>query len=142
MYICCVQNLVHMQRNYKSASKESLFTSSKELSDGHLSAEAFLFPIMKTKYIPENSNYYVTSEGDVYSKNYQGVKGRKHKMRPALSKKGYLYVHLHEKGKHKTMVIHRLVAMAFIPNPCNLPQVSHEDSAIASIIFRRTWKHL
>jgi hypothetical protein len=41
---------------------------------------------------------------------------------------GYMYVSLGI-GPHrrKLMSIHRLVAMAFIPNPENLPEVHHEN---------------
>ena len=41
--------------------------------------------------------------------------------------KGYLRVELCKEGKVKTCRIHRLVAMAFIPNPNNLPEVNHKD---------------
>ena len=30
-------------------------------------------------------------------------------------------------GKPKSFAIHRLVALAFIPNPLSLPQVNHKD---------------
>ena len=40
---------------------------------------------------------------------------------------GYLKVELCKEGKVKTCRIHRLVAMAFIPNPNNLPEVNHKD---------------
>lgn len=40
---------------------------------------------------------------------------------------GYLQVHLCKDGKVKNMFVHRLVAMAFIPNPDNLPVVNHKD---------------
>ena len=40
---------------------------------------------------------------------------------------GYKYVNLCNHCKHKRMSVHRLVAMAFIPNPDNLPQVNHKD---------------
>ena len=44
------------------------------------------------------------------------------------SKSGYLSVELFdENGKSKRLLIHRLVAMAYIPNPENLPQVNHID---------------
>lgn len=39
----------------------------------------------------------------------------------------YLQVHLSKDGKKKDMKVHRLVAMAFIPNPDNLPQINHKD---------------
>ena len=45
-----------------------------------------------------------------------------------MSKSGYLSVELFdENGKSKRLLIHRLVAMAYIPNPENLPQVNHID---------------
>lgn len=40
---------------------------------------------------------------------------------------GYLFVILYKYGKGKREYVHRLVAMAFIPNPDNLPQVNHKD---------------
>lgn len=44
-------------------------------------------------------------------------------------KRGLLYcaVTLTKDGQSKTFSVHRLVANAFIPNPCNLPEVNHKD---------------
>lgn len=44
-----------------------------------------------------------------------------------MKKKGYLTVGLWKNGKAKTRSIHRLVAIAFIPNPNNLDTVNHKD---------------
>ena len=41
--------------------------------------------------------------------------------------RGYPAVTLSMHGKTKTYCVHRLVAMAFIPNPQNLPDVDHID---------------
>ena len=54
-------------------------------------------------------------------------------VKPHLVKGGYHRVNLYGSGssskdrKHCTYLIHRLVALAFIPNPNNLPQVNHID---------------
>jgi len=40
---------------------------------------------------------------------------------------GYLHVGLCVNSKPKSKVIHRIVAIAFIPNPQNKPQVNHKD---------------
>lgn len=40
---------------------------------------------------------------------------------------GYLRVNLHKNCKTEKMLVHRIVAMAFIPNPNNLPEINHMD---------------
>ncbi|MDR1286282.1 MAG: HNH endonuclease [Treponema sp.] len=42
-------------------------------------------------------------------------------------KNGYFCIYLSKNGKVKKHLIHRIVAMTFIPNPENLPQVNHKD---------------
>lgn len=70
--------------------------------------------------------YEVSSHGKVKSLNYRG-KGKQEVLKPAKDKKGYLRVTLTMDGVHTTFQVHRLVALAFIPNPGNLPQVNHMD---------------
>ena len=38
-----------------------------------------------------------------------------------------MLVDLHKDGKSKTYEIHRLVAMAYLPNPENLSEINHKD---------------
>ena len=42
-------------------------------------------------------------------------------------KQNYLYVNLSKEGNSKTIRVHRLIAMAFLPNPYNFPEVNHKD---------------
>ena len=65
--------------------------------------------------------YAVTSCGKVWS--YK----RKKFLKPRANNYGYLYINLCKNGKSKSYVIHRLVAMAYLPNPENLPEINHKD---------------
>ena len=53
-----------------------------------------------------------------------GIK-RKTVLKPFKNKRGYLEVNLYKNSKSIPKVLHRRVALAFIPNPENKPQVNH-----------------
>lgn len=48
-------------------------------------------------------------------------------LRGALQNRGYLYVCTPQGHKPKNILVHRLVALSFIPNPRSLPVVNHLD---------------
>ena len=48
-------------------------------------------------------------------------------LRPATRTDGRKQVILYKNGKNTTAKIHRLVACAFIPNPCNFKEINHKD---------------
>ena len=48
-------------------------------------------------------------------------------LKPSKNTCGYLFVSLYKNGIKKAVRIHRLVALAFIPNPDNLPCINHKD---------------
>lgn len=48
-------------------------------------------------------------------------------LKPNLDKDGYFFVRLCKEGKDKCLRVSRLVALAFIPNPDNLPLVDHRN---------------
>lgn len=48
-------------------------------------------------------------------------------IKPDKEEKGYRRLTIRVKGKRKHYAVHRLVALAFIPNPENKPQIDHID---------------
>jgi hypothetical protein len=66
-------------------------------------------------------NYFVTKEGKVINAKTNKI------LKPVFNTGGYQQVTLHNRIKSKNIVIHRLIAKAFIPNPENKPQVNHID---------------
>ena len=71
-------------------------------------------------------NYSVTDDGRVFSLNYNR-EGYKREMKPQKDINGYNRMELSIEGKRKKFKVHRLVSLAFIPNPDNLPEVNHKD---------------
>lgn len=70
--------------------------------------------------------YAVSNLGRV--KSLGNDKSRKEKiMKPQKDRNGYLLVGLCRNGKYKHFLVHRLVAIAFLPNPEGLPEVNHKD---------------
>ena len=66
----------------------------------------------------------VISTRNGYSSFEKSIKGRVLKQVLVM---GYLKVHLVNIGKGKSIPVHRFVAMAFIANKNNYPQVNHKD---------------
>lgn len=48
-------------------------------------------------------------------------------LKPVLSGNGYLKVHLSLKNNVTQLLVHRLSAIYFVPNPFTLPEVNHKD---------------
>ena len=70
--------------------------------------------------------YQVSNLGRVKSLNYHRT-GKERIMKPKKDSKGYLQVLLCKESKVKHYFVHRLVAVAFVDNPQNLPIINHID---------------
>lgn len=70
--------------------------------------------------------YEVSNTGKVDALNYHHEK-RRDRMKTRIDKQGYVVVRLYKNGKVRNYFVHRLVAIAFIQNNKNLPQVNHKD---------------
>lgn len=77
------------------------------------------------KEIENYDGYYVDEFGNIFSIKTGTLK----KLAVYLDTKGkYLMVRLiRNDGVRKSLLVHRIVAQAYIPNPNNLPEVNHKD---------------
>jgi len=80
--------------------------------------------------------YEINSTGGVKSlprtivsgKGYSNTRLTKEILRkPNISNDRYWSIILHKHGKEKRFLLHRLIAIHFIPNPNNYPEVNHKD---------------
>ena len=67
-------------------------------------------------------NYLIYDDGRVYNKKFKRF------LKPQVIKEGYLRLGLSNNGKRKMFLIHRLVALHYIPNPQNKLEVDHINS--------------
>ena len=73
--------------------------------------------------IPNFDKYEVFSDGSVCSYHRSTCRNLKFSTSPA----GYKYIVLCADNKRRKMLVHRLVAQLFIPNPQNKPHINHID---------------
>lgn len=73
------------------------------------------------KKITGYSNYEINEKGQVRNSSTRQV------IKPTENYCGYLRVGLRKAGKSRTILLHRLVAISFIENQNELPEVNHID---------------
>lgn len=94
---------------------------------------------MEWRTIAEFPDYEVSDSGLVYSH-------KSHKeLRQSKQSNGYMTVELFNERGSKRVLVHRLVALAFIPNTGELPQVNHinedkADNRAENLEWVQTWK--
>ena len=71
-----------------------------------------------------NGEYYVSNFGRVKSLK----QGKEKILKACLSSTGYYVIGIHLKDNRKNYTIHKLVALAFLPNKNDKPQVNHKDA--------------
>ena len=74
------------------------------------------------KKIDDYDNYSVSSMGNVRNDETMRI------LKGGKGVNGYLTVSLYKNSVKKSHMIHRLVAITFIPNPENKPYVDHRDN--------------
>ena len=74
---------------------------------------------MIVKQIPEYP-YFCSEDGRIFNSDGK-------EMRQSKDTKGYRIVGLTKNKRTKTLKVHRIVAITFIPNPLMFPQVNHKD---------------
>ena len=121
-------------------SKKTQFTRSKA-KIGSLSWTSPIYPHGEGKYqdkilhdnIPGYPGYHISKRGRIYSRwdvNGKGILNKRyHLKQPHLNKKGRYIIGLSQPCLGTTKwLVHRLVALVYLPNPEGLPYVCHKDN--------------
>ena len=76
----------------------------------------------------------VTDDGEIYTMDHTNLRINKRidnrkgkRIKPSLDKYGYERITLSKNGIRKSYYIHRIVAMAYIPNPNNKNFINHKN---------------
>lgn len=81
------------------------------------------------KVVDKFPDYMISNYGEVKSSKFLKKRGVWHLLKQGTNKNTkYRMVYLTHNGVRKTLHVHRLVALAFIPNPKNKPCVNHKKA--------------
>lgn len=90
--------------------------------------------------------YEISSLGDIkslkrYCKSKTGFRVVPEKiLKPKIDKYGYLVLHISKNNVRWNITIHRLVAIAFLPNINNYPQINHKDgNKLNNVVENLEW---
>lgn len=76
---------------------------------------------MEFRTLPDFPQYKIYSNGTIWSDYYKKF------LVPEIDEKGYYRVIFYNNGNRKHFQVHRLVALLFLENPNNFPDVNHKD---------------
>ena len=78
----------------------------------------------KCKVIPNYTRYEVSNLGAIRNRKTKNIK-----MQRVMKSTGYVTVNLYPDGKsqHDVVLVHRIVAISFLPNDNHLPCINHID---------------
>lgn len=83
--------------------------------------------------------YQVSNTGQVKSLNYKGH-GVVKLLKQDIIHNGYKRVSLVKNGKKKNYLVHRLVAIAFLPNPHGYKEINHiDENKVNNMISNLEW---
>lgn len=85
---------------------------------------------MWTDIIGFEQYYQINEYGDILSKTTNQM------LSPYVNNKGYKCIDLYNNGIVKKCLIHRLVALHFVPNPNNYPIVLHRDNVKLNTYYK------
>jgi hypothetical protein len=90
------------------------------------SQKGFYYAHSHFRPIPGYAHYFLNAQGQVYTTHRQRLLSARHHQ---TDREGYLTVALSEDGVSVTHLIHRLVALVFVPNPdpVTRTQVNHKN---------------
>lgn len=80
--------------------------------------------------------YLINSEGSIVNLNYKNCDGSVRACRLSKDANGYSVITVALAKGLKQLKVHQLVALAFIPNPRNLPEINHRDEDKANNSIR------
>jgi hypothetical protein len=101
--------------------QEAEIIEAPTVPETHIAVEAHVIEAQRQEWLP----LVIDDTYEINTAPPHAVRSRRtgHVVVECLKPNGYMYLHLNGKNRYK----HRIVAIQFIPNPQNLPQVHHRN---------------
>lgn len=113
---------ITQSENVKHAIKNNLYVPNYRFGKNNFDNDLEEFLKLDSKKIPDYPNYSVTYNGRIFNHNTERF------MAFWIMPEGYFRLNIKNESGQKKFLVHRLIALTFIPNPENKPQVNHIDS--------------